>query len=265
METRRVLDANERDAQALWESVDKELAVGHRVWLTGTLLNPLLYRFGVLCDGRRVLPLAPQRAQPEWVYRARDVMLASAALILLSPLLALLAVLVKFSSPGPVFHTAAVVGKGGRHFVWRKFRSMRVVPAAQDEAARREQFRAFAQGKHNGKVINETRVTRLGAVLRKYSLDELPQLWNVVKGDMTLVGPRPCLPYEVEMFPAWAARRFQVLPGLTGVWQIVGRSRVSLAEGLAMDVYYRYARSFLYDMQLIVATLPVVLRGEGGK
>lgn len=265
MDTRPVVGANDQDPEALWRCVERELAAGHAIWLTDALLNPLIRRLGVLCNGTRGLRLPPVPTQPEWLFRARDLILALLALIVLSPLMLLLAILVKLDSPGPIFHTATVVGKGGRYFVWRKFRSMRVVPTEQDEAVRREQFRAFASGVHQGKVIDETRVTRFGAILRKYSLDELPQLWNVLRGDMAMVGPRPCLPYEVEMFPAWAARRFEVLPGLTGVWQIVGRSRVSLAEGLAMDVYYRYARSFRFDLELILKTLPVVLYGEGGK
>jgi lipopolysaccharide/colanic/teichoic acid biosynthesis glycosyltransferase len=186
------------------------------------------------------------------------------ALVLLSPLLLLIALLVKGSSPGPVLYETAGVGQQ-RRFVWRKFRSMRVLDPQLDQAARREKFRAFAQAKQTGKVIDAQRVTRVGAFLRKYSLDEPPQLWSVLKGEMTLVGPRPCLPYELEFFPGWAAARFQVRPGLTGVWQVVGRGEVTLEQGLVMDVYYVHARSFALDVRLALDTVYVMLRGEGDK
>ncbi len=253
------------DPETIWTRVESELSFGHSVWLSGALVASLTRRYGVQRDGCAWIKLTPPKTQPAWLYRARDVIVSSSALILLAPLFPLLALAVKFSSPGPVFHTTTVIGEARQPFVWRKFRSMRVMPREEDEATRREQFRAYVEGKRQGKVIDVTRVTRIGSFLRKYSLDELPQFWNVLKGDMALVGPRPCLPYEVEMSPAWAARRFQVRPGLTGVWQIAGRARTSLVEGLAMDVYYRYTRSFGTDLKLILATLPVIFRGEGGE
>ncbi|GIL15764.1 MAG: hypothetical protein BroJett039_09370 [Chloroflexota bacterium] len=259
------LDADGNDSEAVWARVETARAAGQRVWLNGALFANLIQRFGVTHDGKKWLALAPRVQQPEWFFRARDILLAGAVLLALAPLFALLALLVKLSSPGPIFYATTVVGAGQRTFVWRKFRSMRVLAQTQDESARREQFRAFARGQHQGKVIDAARVTPLGAFLRKYSLDELPQLWNVLQGDMTLVGPRPCLPYEAEMFPVWATRRFAVPPGLTGVWQVMGRARVPLQEGLAMDVYYSLTRSFGADWQWLWETLRVIRRGEGGK
>lgn len=260
-----VLNTDSSEPEAVWARVERELDAGRTVRLSGALVAPLIQAFGSECDGCFSFVLLPHSRQLPWLYRARDVLFSAIVLLGLAPLLALLALIVKLSSPGPVFHTAVVVGQNKKQFVWRKFRSMVVVPQAEDENARREQFRAFAAGKRRGKVIDPARVTRAGAVLRKYSLDELPQLWNVLKGDMALVGPRPCLPYEAEMFPAWAARRFDCPPGLTGVWQIAGRSRVSLDEGLAMDVAYTLTRSFWQDARLVVFTLPVLVRGEGGE
>lgn len=258
-------DADGNDPEAVWARVETARAAGQRVWLNGALFANLIQRVGVERDEQRWIVFTPRSSQPEWLYRTRDIILSGAALLALSPLFALLALLVKLSSPGPIFYATTVVGQGCQPFVWRKFRSMRVLAQTQDESARREQFRAFAQGQHQGKVIDGSRVTPLGAFLRKYSLDELPQLWNVFRGDMALVGPRPCLPYEAEMFPAWAARRFAVPPGLTGVWQVVGRARVPLTEGLAMDVYYGLTRSFGGDLKWMWETLRVILRGEGGK
>lgn len=256
---------DETAPETVWTRVETELGAGRVVWLSGALVESLAKRFGVYHDGAFWVRLVPHTIEPEWLYRARDVLLSATALLVLAPLFALLALLVKLSSPGPVFYATTVVGAEKRNFVWRKFRSMRVKPRQEEESARRQQFSAFAQGAHQGKVIDTTRVTPIGAFLRTYSLDELPQLWNVIKGEMALVGPRPCLPYEAEMFPPWAARRFLVRPGLTGVWQVAGRARVSLSEGLAMDVYYRYARSFGSDIQLILETFRVMLLGQGGK
>ena len=260
-----LLDADLISPGALWERVRTEVANGHEVRICGELVAPLLERFGIQHGGARYLPITPRVPPRAWLARTRDAVLAGATLLVLSPLLMLLALLVKLSSPGPIFHVATVVGISKQHFVWRKFRSMRVVAQQQDQATRREQFRAYVENKRQGKVIDATRVTRVGKFLRRYSLDELPQLWNVVKGDMALVGPRPCLPYEAEMFPAWSAARFDVRPGLTGVWQIEGRSRVTFTQGLAMDVYYRYARSFRLDLYLIAQTVRVIVRGEGGE
>lgn len=260
------LDADTQSPDALWERVDRELDQGHGVWLTGASFDKLARQFGRAQAGRRWIAIRPRRAaRAEALYRARDVVLSGTALLLLSPLFPLAALLIKRSSPGPVFYSTAVVGKARTHFVWRKLRSMRPMSRRDDERTRRQKFRAYAQGRVPGKVIADERVTPIGKLLRKYSLDELPQLWNVLRGEMTLVGPRPCLPYEAEEFPAWGRRRFGVRPGLTGVWQVLGRGRVSLDELLTMDVYYTYARSFWFDARVMLLTLGVVFSGTGGE
>src|SRR5581483_9727708 len=238
------LDADGMTLDALWTAVDRALAEGRRVWIGGAAFERLSRQFGVAHDGRSWLCLSPSLPRRVGAaYRLRDLLCAGMALVLCAPVLAVLAFLVKRSSPGPVFYSTTVLGEGKIPFRWYKFRSMRVRGEDQERAARRARFRAYAEGKLQGKVIDPSRVTPIGRFLRKYSLDELPQLWNVVKGQMTLVGPRPCLPYEAEVFAEWAQRRFAVRPGLTGIWQVFGRSRVSLEEGLGMDVYYTYARS----------------------
>jgi len=162
-----------------------------------------------------------------------------------------------------------VAGEGGRFFLWRKFRSMTV--AGKEEVERRQaSFRAYAEGSLSGangerafKVINRQRVTPLGHLIRKHSLDELPQLGNVFRGEMSLVGPRPCLPYEMEYFAGWRWRRFTVPPGLTGMWQVFGRGRVGHEEAAAMDVFYTYRRSFGLDLYLMWKTAAIVVNGEG--
>lgn len=260
-----VLNTDGRDPAAVWDCVEGEIRAGRTVWLAGAQVAALARRFGVEGDGLCWIKIAPHADSPAWFYRARDVVLSAAALLVLSPLFALLALLVTLDSPGPVIYSAMVIGKEKRPFRWHKFRSMSVDKQLNDEAGRPEKFRAFVSSNQPGKVIDRARVTRVGGWLRKYSLDELPQLWNVLKGDMSLVGPRPCLVYELEMFPVWATRRFEVMPGMTGVWQVAGRARVSFVEGLGMDLYYFYARSFRQDLRLIIQTVGVMVRGEGGE
>jgi len=202
--------------------------------------------------------------------RMRDVVAATAGLVALAPLVGVLAVLIKGSSPGPVFFATEVVGRDGRTFVWRKLRSMRP-GTATDEERRRAQFRAFVEGRLEGdgpaprKLVDEARVTGIGRFIRRHSLDELPQLWNVLRGEMSLVGPRPCLPYEYEAQPPWQRLRYRVTPGLTGPWQAYGRSRVTVDEMALMDYCYGYRRSFWLDARIILRTVWVVITGEGGR
>jgi lipopolysaccharide/colanic/teichoic acid biosynthesis glycosyltransferase len=115
------------------------------------------------------------------------------------------------------------------------------------------------------KVINEKRVTKIGQVIRKTSLDELPQLFNVIRGEMSLVGPRPCLPYEYENYAEWQKRRLSVIPGCTGVWQVAGRSNVSFKDSVVLDLFYINNMSPWLDMQILFKTIPVILFARGGK
>jgi lipopolysaccharide/colanic/teichoic acid biosynthesis glycosyltransferase len=149
---------------------------------------------------------------------------------------------------------------------------MQVVSDTDDFERRYKEFCDYVEGKRNSsstnapvKVIDEERVTPIGRFLRKYSIDELPQLWNVLAGQMCLVGPRPCLPYEAAYFSGWREGRFKVKPGLTGIWQVFGRGRVGFDEAAALDRYYVYRRSFLFDLYLMIKTIGVVLTGAGAK
>jgi lipopolysaccharide/colanic/teichoic acid biosynthesis glycosyltransferase len=149
---------------------------------------------------------------------------------------------------------------------------MKVVPDAEDFERRYKEFCDYVEGKQDKnsknmptKVIDPERVTSIGRVLRKYSIDELPQFWNVLVGQMSLVGPRPCLPYEAEFFNGWRQQRFKVKPGLTGIWQVFGRGRVGFDEAAALDIYYIYRRSFWFDLYLIMKTIEVVITGEGAR
>lgn len=259
------------DGEVVWEKADSVLKNVSQVCVRSPLLTNLENSIGHEYLGKQwILFKKPSLNSVNWLFRLRDVGLSLLALILLVPAFAVLAVLIKISSPGPVFYKTWVVGKEGRQFVWRKFRSMKVVPENKDTTERREKIRAFIEGRHSSsledaptKVIDNKRVTSIGRFIRKYSIDELPQLWNVLVGQMTLVGPRPCFPYEAEFLEGWRKRRFEVKPGLTGVWQVFGRGRVGFEENAAMDVYYTYRRSFGFDLYLMAKTALVVLTGRG--
>ena len=210
-------------------------------------------RLGVVLTGPR---------KPSFARRAIDVAVAAVALIALLPFMLVVAVLVKCSSRGPVFHRAVVVGQDGQPFTWYKFRTMRVT--GEDEGLRRRRFAEFvAGGGAPAKIVDAARVTAAGRFLRRHSLDELPQLFSVLKGDMTLVGPRPCLAYEYELLKPWHRRRFAVRPGLTGLWQVRGRGRVHADEMAFMDIVYALGRSWRSDVRLLWATAGVMLSGQG--
>ena len=191
--------------------------------------------------------------------RALDVVLGSLLLVAALPAIAVAAVLVKLDSPGPVFHRAVRVGRGGRKFTFLKLRSM------QRDA---EELRGLllhlneAQGPAF-KLTNDPRVTRVGRLLRKTSLDELPQLLHVVEGHMSLVGPRPPFPEEVERYEPWMLRRLAVRPGLTCLWQIRGRSDLSFDEWMRLDLEYVDRLSFGLDVRILLLTVPAVVSGRG--
>ncbi len=197
--------------------------------------------------------------------RAFDILSSIIGLILLSPIFLSIAILVKLSSPGPIFFYQERIGREGRAFKFYKFRSM-FVNNGEDEERRNKMLDFIKDDSGNGeKVIDEARVTKIGKVIRKTSLDELPQLFNVIKGDMSLVGPRPCLPYEFENYVSWQKRRVNVLPGCTGVWQVTGRSSVSFKDSIVLDLYYINNMSPWLDLQILLKTIPVMLFARGGK
>ena len=191
--------------------------------------------------------------------RSLDFVGSSIGLIALLPVFVGCAAAVKLSSRGPVFYRQTRVGKNGQTFNCLKFRTMRVGSHAQQEQLRA----ASTQDGPAFKIPDDPRITKFGRVLRKFSLDELPQLLNVWLGDMSLVGPRPPIPTEVEKYTWWQRRRISVKPGLTCVWQVWGRNRVSFKRWVEMDLYYIDNWSLWMDVKLIAHTFRVVLRGTG--
>jgi exopolysaccharide biosynthesis polyprenyl glycosylphosphotransferase len=192
--------------------------------------------------------------------RAFDAVIATVALVVLAPVMAVIALLVKLQDGGPILFVQERVGRGGRTFPCYKFRTM--CPGAEQMHA--QLVPANEQDGPAFKMANDPRITPLGRVLRRYSLDELPQLFNVLAGDMSIVGPRPPIPAEVEKYEWWQRRRVSVLPGLTCIWQVVGRpKRVSFRQWMEMDMQYLDNWSLWMDFKLMLRTVGTVLRGRG--
>ena len=206
------------------------------------------------------------------VKRGFDIVAASLMAVVLLPLYLAIAFLVKSSSSGPVLFVQERLGRHGRPFKFYKFRSMR---HDADDSIHRQFAAMFINGDDDGcharnggkavyKLEQDPRVTGIGRWLRRTSLDELPQLLNIIKGDMSLVGPRPPISYEIENYQPWHLERLKVIPGLTGLWQVSGRSQVSFDEMVHLDLHYINHWSLLLDLKIILRTVPVVFRGTGG-
>jgi lipopolysaccharide/colanic/teichoic acid biosynthesis glycosyltransferase len=199
----------------------------------------------------------------QFMKRPLDIIGSIVILILLCPFLIVISLLVKLGSRGPLFYRTTVIGTNGTSFVWHKFRSMRT--GKVDDLHRDHVAEHIKLGSRpTGKIENDPRITGIGRWLRKHSLDELPQLWNVLKGDMSLIGPRPCLPYEFDQYEDWHKERFALRPGITGLWQVSGRSSVSFNDMVILDMYYIHNLSLWLDAAILFRTVGVVLTGEGG-
>jgi len=191
--------------------------------------------------------------------RSFDIITSALALLLLSPFLLGIALAIRLDSRGPVVYVSRRTGRKGRVFNFYKFRTM--LPGADKML---EELRHLDET--DGpvfKIRKDPRVTRVGVILRRYSLDELPQLWNILKGEMSLVGPRPPTPDEVERYHDWQLRRLEIRPGLTCLWQISGRSDISFEEWMKLDLYYIDNWTFWLDLKIILRTIGAVLRGRG--
>lgn len=269
------VDGNARHKEAAFAAIDEALAQEATVYVVSDLLRPLtgggvlvrLFEAPVVRVGR------PRRSAGGAAKRAFDAVCASLGLIVLSPFLLALAVAVKLSSPGPAIFAQDRVGLNGRTFRFYKFRSMTADAAERDEH-HRSYVGALIRGQEGEcnfgdrkkpvfKLRDDGRVTGLGRWLRRTSVDELPQLWNVVKGDMSLVGPRPALDYEVAEYKDWHRRRLTSKPGLTGLWQVGGRSRVAFDEMVFQDAVYKYCWSLTTDVKLCLRTAAVAVAGKG--
>ncbi len=256
--------------EKLLDLLDLCNSLGVTVKLTSALFNIVTKKISTeKYAGIPVLGVSPHYNNPLSfkIKRMVDIVLSLIGIILLSPLFIIIAILVKVSSKGPILFKQDRIGKDGKVFKFYKFRSMTVED--EDDEERKKQMIEFMKKENpddsDTKIINTNRITWIGKIIRKLSLDELPQLFNVIKGDMSLVGPRPSLPYEYQNYDAWQKRRVNVLPGCTGVWQVWGRSTVSFKDSMVLDLYYVNNMSPWLDIQLILKTIPVMLLSKGGK
>ncbi len=234
----------------------------------------------VPCNGGRLVDVS---------CRALDIVGSAVLLLLMAPLLTLIAIAIRLDSPGPAIFRQQRIGRARKPFMVNKFRSMGVGVAhdrhrefvlglikgesprydiPSREAAGEIEGQDDPSDEHDGprpyyKMVGDPRVTRFGRLLRRSSLDELPQLWNVLRGDMSLVGPRPPIPYEVDHYPPEWFDRFAVKPGITGLWQVSGRSSVTLDEMVRLDVEYACRRTLWLNLRILARTVPAVLGARG--
>jgi exopolysaccharide biosynthesis polyprenyl glycosylphosphotransferase len=225
-----------------------------------------------------VLPMVRLFREPlsdaeRFIKRVFDILIAAVLIIALSPLWLLIALFIKLDSKGAILFRQERVGMDGRRFLCYKFRTMR---ADADEELHREAYRKNIEGAREanagddekpvfGKVKDDPRVTRVGRFLRRTSLDELPQFLNVLIGDMSVVGARPPIPYEVEEYDLRHRKRLDMKPGITGLWQVSGRNRLPFEEMVELDLYYIANWSLRLDLKIILLTLPAILRGDGAR
>ncbi len=255
--------------QSLLEIIDRAQETSAEVRLVSELYNIIPEK--VLLEKYLGVPIVkmPQNYDNALftVYkRVFDVMLTAIGMIFLLIPVAVVALLIKMTSKGPVLYHHTRIGKNCRPFEFYKFRTMYV---DNDDTAHREFIDEFIKaeagdGRGIKKITNDPRVTPVGRFLRRTSLDELPQLFNVLRGEMSLVGPRPCLPYELEKYQEWHRRRLSVIPGCTGLWQVAGRSAVDFNDMVILDLFYIDNMSPLFDLRIIFRTLPVMLLAKGG-
>jgi lipopolysaccharide/colanic/teichoic acid biosynthesis glycosyltransferase len=232
--------------------------------LTLTPVNSSAGAMHTVTIGNNSLTL-PSPRTPSNVYlyskRAGDVAAAAALLLVLFLPLMIVAVLIYLEDGGPIFYYQMRVGQGGKQFRFYKFRSM-----VRNADALKAQLEAQGKNEATGpifKMENDPRITRIGRYLRRYSIDEMPQLMNVLKGEMSLIGPRPHLPREIEQYPNYPAERLAVQPGLLCFREVFGRSKMTFEEWLELDLLYIKYRSLRTDLCILMRTIPAVLKGEG--
>lgn len=273
-----IITDTEVSSEKLFESMmnlGRERKVEFR--LAPSLFNFLPQKTSVEQIG--ILPMVRLFREPlsdveRFIKRISDIFISSVAIVLLLPFWLIISILIKIDSNGAVFFKQERVGMDGRKFLCYKFRSMR---SGVDDTIHRESYRKNIEGKTSeanagdtekpvfGKVKDDPRITKTGKFLRRSSLDETPQILNVLKGDMSVVGPRPPIPYEVEEYELWHRKRLDMKPGITGLWQVSGRNRLTFEEMVKIDLFYIENWSVWLDLKIILLTLPAILRGDGAK
>jgi lipopolysaccharide/colanic/teichoic acid biosynthesis glycosyltransferase len=225
----------------------------------------LVNKVNEVCLGEVIGQASPRRKRLFLLSKTCiDLIGACLLLLVFAPVMVAIAVLIKLDSSGPVLFRQRRVGQGGRTFLLYKFRTMY---DGADTSVHERHIRSFIKMRGSGvpalKLPNDSRVTKLGRIMRKSSLDELPQLFNVLRGELSLVGPRPPIPYEVQEYEEWQLQRLQVKPGITGLWQVTGRSRVSFSDMVSLDMKYIEEQSLILDLWILLRTIPAVISGKG--
>jgi lipopolysaccharide/colanic/teichoic acid biosynthesis glycosyltransferase len=269
------IDASGGTPREVLEATDSARMLGAEVYVVSPLVASLeasrlpnaLFEAPVVRIRRTI-----GEAKPYALKRAFDIVGSGAMLLICLPVIATLAAIIRLTSSGSAFYRQTRVGRLGNTFQFLKLRSMVV---NQDASAHSAYVRAFINGEADAvatgtegesvfKLVDDPRITPIGRFIRKYSLDEIPQFWNVLRGDMSLVGPRPPLPYEVSEYDDWHSLRLAVPSGVTGLWQVEGRSRVSFDEMILQDVMYAQNMGLFLDLKLCLKTVPAMLLGGGG-
>lgn len=279
-------ELGETDAPTAIKIIESKVADGCKVACKPAVLKRLEISFYAFPDDwagdgttKRIVPtLYPDLFETEknrkgslLIKRIMDVLGSGAALLFLSSVFLVLALIIKCTSKGPVFFRQKRVGQYGNEFTFLKFRSMRV---SNNTQIHKDYVKSFIAGKATKnssetgagvfKITNDPRVTPIGRLMRRTSLDELPQFWNVLVGDMSLVGPRPPIPYELEAYDIWHRRRLlEVRPGITGLWQVHGRSRTTFDEMVRLDLQYSRTWSPMLDIKILLDTPRAVFSGDG--
>jgi exopolysaccharide biosynthesis polyprenyl glycosylphosphotransferase len=259
------------DKRTLVSLLDYCTSQGVNAWFSPKLM-PII-NIKLYIDNFVGIPLIRLCSQKNsWLFNklkhALDALITLPGFVLQLPLFLGFAAGIKLDSKGPVFYRAKAIGKNGQPFTMFKFRSMHV---NNDQGRHKDYVTKLIKGEigqdSNGdaplKITDDPRITRMGKLLRKTSLDELPQLLNVLKGEMSLVGPRPCLPYEWEIYKDWHKKRSTVRPGITGLWQVAGRSAVAFEDMILLDLYYIYNRNLMLDFSILYETVFAVLAKKG--
>ena len=267
-----VVVLDEIDIGALYEVIDRVAALPVVSFVYNEAFNVLRQRYKSGRIGPYTMTSIESLHGHELHGPAKRIMDFIGAAILIfffSPVMAALALAVKLSSPGPVLYVSdRVCSPEGKTFRFYKFRSMHQTSSDDFALERAEGIARGMSGQvldsEATKVTPKNAITPVGRFLRKSSLDELPQLFNVLNGDMSLVGPRPCVPYEFDSYAEWHKRRFRSKTGITGLWQVVGRSRTTFDEQVILDIYYIDHQTIWFDVEILLKTVPVVLTGRGG-
>jgi len=251
--------------------LDYATSEGLTIWFPPKLLPILAMK--LIPDNLCGLPMIRLCSQKNWwlfgkLKYALDALVTLPATAILLPLFSVIGLAIKVNSKGPVFYRANAIGKNGQAFTMFKFRSMRVDGGSdihKNYVTRliKGEISPETEGGKPLKVTEDPRITKVGHLLRKTSIDELPQILNVLRGEMSLVGPRPCLPYEFEIYQDWHKKRLSVRPGITGLWQVTGRSEVAFEDMVLLDLYYAYNRSISMDMNILYETVFAVLAKKG--